>query len=633
MPKIRTFNGGLQTALEPHLIAENEAAEYENVSHLRGHLAPMGDLFYLFNGAKRYGFYFPITGLWYWSDTPKDWVQFQERLYIGNRSGVSTKLINGVEYNLGIAKPTGLLRGLYESYSFMTYLQLSTDAAIGDIPAGTLMRYIAVNYDFSTSPSTVTISEPFDFVPQASNLSVKVVIPAANLEIKDQVHIYREYEGTYYLLRVIQNSGEGFIDDTLDISGTIVTLDLLLEDTSGAKTKDDLTPVTYAMTYYNSNDGTESAPIFSNEYPLAPDIFETWLFDVPVSSDPQVTSKRIYRIGRDLTSYTLVATINNADTYYIDTLEDTQLPGSILDAQDNLPPPATGMSHLTEAYAMLFAIDGDKLIYTPIGKPNYWPATYFIDFPRQLTGIAKTAIGLLVFDNVETWLVTGTGPLTLAKQQLTGSQGCLNGDTVVNVQGAAWWVSADGVCVSNGGEVKVFTRDKLEWISPSDWGDCVNAVVHDDMYFLAREGIYTSALVVDAHRNVVKEVDWNVEAFFTAENYLYGYNSSSGGILGEYIGDREPISFTSMTYLSPKYYGNGMTDQKVYKNFYIVSSGTVTVQVLINDAVVVTKTVSGFDNHQIKIPADKTRGLFVQFRITGTGTVFELGWDEGSANV
>lgn len=625
MPKIRQFNGGLHTATFAGYIQQNEAVEYINCDHVSGFIGPVSGINAEVGGASPYGYYYRPERQWYWSDTPKDYVEYRNRLYIGNRTGKSTKVVNGVEYNLGIEKPTDMRIDLQndDSLKIITYLDLELNLNVSDIPANTPLNYRVVNYDFSVNPPVITLSEVFSITTSTTpNLTVRAGIALASLEIATYARIFREYEGTYYLLGTALSAGVAFFDDTYDISTTTtITLDPILSDPN-VITSANLSPVTYAYTFYNATEGVESAPLIDNLSFNMGESSIVRIYDLDISPDPQVTSKKIYRIGRNLTSYTLVATIDNATTEYVDSLADNQLPGELLTSQDNLPPPTTGISHLTEAYAMLFATSGSRLIYTNIGTPDYWPATNFIDFPKFLTGIAVTPIGLLVFDRFSTWLITGTGPLAFAKQQLTGSQGCTNGDTIVNVQGAAWWASTDGICVSDGGSVVVYTRPKL---GKQGFLDAINAVVYDDEYYLAREN--NTILVLDTSRNIIRELDWEgTSTLITADDDIYAYKNSA---LYKYSRANPPIPFK---YKSPLFYGTGLTEQKTYKNFYFAVVGEVLVGIIIDGILVSTQVLSGEDIFQVKIPSEDTRGKGVQFTVEGTGIVTEIAWEEGDAN-
>lgn len=624
MPRITLFNGGLRLAQAPHLIAEHESVALVNSDHISGILKPTQDKLLAVSGAERYGHFFTINSTWYWSATPKDYVEFQERLYIGNRTGTSTKIVNGVEYNMGIQQPTTVPTVVIhdetpeQNQTTRLELKASTNAA-ATIPANVTLRYKVVNRDINNKnyPSDEIFSIRVTSILPDTHADYdhnQVTVTCTDTNIDTNIAIFRFFDN--YWRKIYEGPGGGtptIIDSVYDISANA--------DDTGYEVTGLKGVYQYALTFYNSADGTESAPVLSTEYEA--DWGYATVSNLEIATDPQVTNRKLYRIGGNSTAFTLVTTLDNIVTEYEDIFRDDELEGSLLEAEQNFPPVAN-LKYLMESYAMLFAADGDRLRFTPIGEPDYWPQTYYLDFPRPITGLAKTPIGILVFNEYETWLVTGTGPLSLAQQLLTGSQGCINGDTVVNMEGSALWCSTDGICMSNGGVVGVITQDKL---GKMDLTTTVNAVVHDEKYYLLLLTLGTT-LVLDLGRQVIKYMNYDIRAFNKANDTLYGYDT---GYLYAIEGD--PDNVMQMQYISPKYIGRGYNEVKTYKNLYVFSEGEVHANIYI-DEVLVQSTDLPLNkfNHQIKIPTVNTRGYEIQLQFYGTGTVWQVSWEEGNAN-
>ncbi len=620
MPQIRIFNGGLRTAVAAHLIKDNESVINLNVNHIQGILIPIKDKVSSVGSAQKFGHFFTINSTWYWSATPKDWVEFQERLYIGSRSGASTKILGGTEYTMGIEAPTVLPTGVASAETpeqdQITRLDLDAETnAAADIPADVTLRYKVVNIDsggdFYPSDTTFTIRVVSALDSGHADYDKnRIVVLCEDTNIDTTIAIFRFFDN--YWRKIYEGVGSVTVnDDTYDISANNVITDYENEGLDGT--------YQYALTWYNSVDGTESVPIISDEIEVSNGLIT--VSNLEVATNTQVDKKRLYRIGGAITTFTLVIELPNATVLYADSLADDAIEGSLLSSQTNFQP-VDDLEWMMEANAMLFAADGDKLRFTPIGEPDYWPQTYFLDFPRPITGLAKTPIGILVFNQYETWLVTGTGPLSLAQQPLTGSQGCVNGDSVVNIEGAAYWASTDGVCVSDGGRVKVMTREKLDKI---DLSASINAVVYDDQYYLlkAEQG---NALILDLERQSIREADYDIDSFIVANDILYGHDA---GALHALEADTLNLTFT---YKTPEYIGNSLTIYKVYKNIYVSGVGGLTVKVYVDDILVVTDVLAGTDNHQIKVPNEDSKGFKIQFEISGTGTVNEIAWEDGNAN-
>lgn len=244
----------------------------------------------------------------------------------------------------------------------------------------------------------------------------------------------------------------------------------------------------YCYTYYNINDGTESAP--SPYTPYFDLVNEQVGLTHTASTDPQVTNIRFYRIGGDLTVMSLVATIANTTAaigdvanYFVDNIPNDDIPGDILTSEHAGQAPA-GLQYLTKSNAMLFGAVSDKLYFSEVAFVNNWSPYYFIDYDEPITGLGATQNGLLVFTEYSTYLVTGTTPETLSSYLLSSNQGCIKHKSIKFLANTLMWLSHDGLCASTGTDIQVITRPKLGkvvLVNPK------SAAVYDDVYYLAYE--------------------------------------------------------------------------------------------------------------------------------------------------
>lgn len=505
--KFALFDGGLQTRLAPHLIQPNEGVIYDNLDNSVGHFKPIKDKIDVTTeleaeGIKDFGFFFTVEDEIWYSDSPYDWVVFQNDLYYSDRIGIPQKRVSdGVTANLGIA------------------------------------------------PSILT----------------PVLTPQG----------------------------------TADPDGDTVQ---------------------YAITFYNSNDGSESRPTLSDEVVWHSDGIE--ISNIEVSTDPQVTNVRIYRVGRDLTVFTLIATIANGTTTYIDNVSDINAEGSLLQSADWGQAPE-GLKYLTESNAMFFGALGSRLYFTPIGLPNSWPATYFLQMPNEITGIAVTPTGLLVFTEHSTILITGTGPTSLTQQILTTDQGCRTHDSVVNVQGAAMWVSNDGICVSNGGQVRVISKEKLGKLNLT----IVSSIVYDESYVAQLDDKTT--LVWDfAYGSIPKKWDYQVTSLAIGYDEIYGFED--GKIYQLTHGVNPKIGH----FKSGWFTSNDIIHPKVHDRFDMAYKGELIVRFYVDGELAIDREFSSLelDVVQSKFPKIFTRNHYVELEIIGTGEMYELDLLESSAN-
>jgi len=369
--------------------------------------------------------------------------------------------------------------------------------------------------------------------------------------------------------------------------------------------------ITYCFTFYDNSTGVESQPnTVTNEITVSAKSID--ISGIPTSSDPQVDKVRIYRIGGTLTSYTLVTTLNEGTTTYNDNIADTDVDGHILDSQNYGVAPS-GLRYLTEHNGIFFGAVSDKLYFTPIAKPYAWSSLDFIDYEADITGIGSTPTGLAVFMQDKTHIVTGSTPADLTNQLFSGNQGCVNHSTISTIKGQLVWLSEDGICATRGGLVDVISRPKLGKLSITS----VNAVVHDDVYYLLTSDKIIS---LDLRFNpLYKELDKN------GYTRLGVFNDVLYGVTGGFIATLFTATRSeSLTWKSVEFTEGDYTMLKAYKSVYVHSDGQSTFEIFINDKSVLYTNISGKGIKEIKIPAEKQRGYKIQFKVTGTGTVNEI---------
>jgi len=371
----------------------------------------------------------------------------------------------------------------------------------------------------------------------------------------------------------------------------------------------------YVYTYYNSVDGTESAPSQPS-----PDVVATnnkmRLDGIWGTADGQVTHIRIYRIGGTLTQYTLIAEVSAvADLVYYDNSPDINVAGnSILDSTGNSMPPAD-IKYFILAYAMIFGAVGDKLYYSNIGDPDVWPATNFIDFEDTITGIGNVGNGLLVFTKFRTYIVTGTSPATFSKFVLSDAQGCINHYTIQTVDNYIIWLSTDGICLTNGGLIEVISRDKLGRFNTDT---SIAAAVKDNSYYL----LLTDKIVVyDMRYNrMVREITSTFDGIGYYKDEIFVHSGTNLYALEDISAD--PLTYT---YKSPVYTDGDYSSIKRYKDFYIKYNGAVTLKVYVDGTLKNTVALTGNTTHNLKASASSI-GYGLEIELEGTAEVSEITW-------
>lgn len=629
--KLLQFNGGVNSREAPHLLSLNEAVEYLNIDNSGGSLKPVKSSGNIATPRKKYAFFFNAENRWVDSDIRRDWVEYEGTLYYTDSTG-AYKLKGSTLFSLGIVPPSVTpIVTKTDAPDQLTQLTVNNKTDTGNLPNGNL-DYLLVNVDaagnyskglvirVNASTTSLTIANSYDYVEanwkgltkidtSTGSSPRSVVFKNFKGLLSSKALLFRFYDDKFRLVAEITSLAQVVTDSVADISGNAALDNTKFGPLQGT--------YTYVYTYYNKADGTESAPS-----PTTAEITvgagKVTLSLLTVSADPQVSHKRIYRVGGQQTKFVFVAEISNSTTTYTDELSDADVTGDLLQSTSYDAPP-TGLTYLTQAYAMLFGAVGSKLYYTPIGVPNAWPGDYFIECVETITGLAVVANGLLVFTKLRTLIVSGTGPTSLSKATLSMSQGCISHDSIANIDGAAYWVSTDGICASNGNIPTVLSKDKLGKLSLAP----VKAVMLDQVYYLLqKDGV---VLALDFRYNpVFKYLHLPIEMIHVGNDTLYGW--ANGEVRELFAGD----TFESFKYLSPKLSDGRVSEKKTYKKVYIYSKGMIQLKMYIEDKLVGTYEFTTQDAHEFQPPQHLQRGCFVQFEITGTGEVLELEYVVGN---
>ncbi len=642
---INQFNGGLNTRQAPQMLQINQAVVYENIDNSLGTLTPVK------KPLLRQDLVLNANPFWYeagnrWIDGDGSYiprVELNRIVYEANIAGllVHTTAITSPDF-AGVLKPgsaptvtaqaspipvvaakltpqssaspTALPQGTY-SYLFLNKNVTGYGAGLSVQVNASGQSLIYDTEYFWNRDSTINIREYEHSV--GIDVGTKQTITIGPLEAAIEptygVDVFRVYNGKHYKVTTLATYSATFTDSVHDISGND-----LLETV-------DFSPLRgtyqYVVTHVNSR-GIESQPS-----PVSA--------EVALPNGGQVTlglpqyfatggKLRIYRVGGNLTEFSLVVELPGTTSTYIDTLSDTEIDGRVLTSQDN-GIALGGLKTLITAYGMLFGSYDNVLYYTNPGEPEYWPAAYSIPFPVDITGLAAVANGILVMTKHATYLITGTGPLVLQVQLLRSDQGCVDRRSVQTFQGNAMWVSQDGICLSSGSGVEVISKNLLGKLSLTS---VRSSVIHNEIYYI----VYNS--------NDVLAADFGFGGLIFKQ---FKFAAATGGVLLSFFRDTTKLymytgaryeafagsGYEVMRYKSPRFIEGRATENKTYKKIYFYAENAVLLKVYINDVLVASKqTVAGTkDSITLQVPQELQRGFFIQFEVEGDGLVYELEYE------
>jgi hypothetical protein len=439
----------------------------------------------------------------------------------------------------------------------------------------------------------------------------------------------------------------------------------------------------YCYTFYSSDTGVESAPspltlyLTANKEVIEVSNFEP--FPTDTDGNPVADKYRIYRIGGYLARFTMVAEVDT-DATFVDTLDDASIDGRLLSTLRTEPPMA-GLNDFTELNGRLFASAGAYLYFSALGNPDYWYSSNFYIMPDDITGLAKSPAGLLVFGHTFTYLLYGTGVENFRLRQISDSIGCVARETINYIRGNAIWLSDVGICIADGFGVENVTINKirdLKSLNPT------SSAVVNDVYYLSflpslvpSDELFPSDTLLPSSPQGVSDIQEGMIAIdfkrgkggsFTL--FDYPSISSIGVLRGELnvvtkvIGDtfldcnaplacdaflecsnnslnlfgrRRLQGLKRVTYISPKFIDGSYSTLKEYDKVRINYNGLFKVQVVFSDGTVpVEETIVSTDDYLnlvdadlefgdslaiIGIPNSKNKSYSISFRITGYGEI------------
>jgi len=223
----------------------------------------------------------------------------------------------------------------------------------------------------------------------------------------------------------------------------------------------------YTYTFYSTETGVESAPAPLPSYltvdqdDIVVDNFEPF----PIDSEgvPLANRYRLYRIGGYLPMFTLVDTLDDTQTPYVDVLDDTEVDGRMLTTIRAGHPPA-GLNDLVELNGRLFGTVGTKVYFSALGNPDAWYNADYFTMPDEIKALAKAPAGLLVLGQNFVYLLAGDGPQNFRMKLISNKLGCMARESIAYLQDNVIWLSTNGICSSNGYQISNLTADKISSI-------------------------------------------------------------------------------------------------------------------------------------------------------------------------
>ncbi len=196
------------------------------------------------------------------------------------------------------------------------------------------------------------------------------------------------------------------------------------------------------------------------------------LTKIPVSTDPQVTARRLYRTVAGGSVFLFLAEIeNNRSTTFSDNVPDGSLGNTTPPAagdfsDDNSPPPKGGIVYRWKRTLFMAGdpLNPETLYFSEDDDPESFPLINTFVFDDKITGIFETYSALIIETETAKWQVLGDNP-DYSVDKVVDNIGCVGRRACGVTRLVGYAVDRDGLRLFDGNEVEKISepiRDKYD---------------------------------------------------------------------------------------------------------------------------------------------------------------------------
>lgn len=408
-------------------------------------------------------------------------------------------------------------------------------------------------------------------------------------------------------------------------------------------------PSTMFGTYYynvtfEGNGQESSAGTFS--LPITVINTGVTLSGIPVSTDPQVTTVNIYRLGGSLGQWLFVASIPNGTTTYTDIHSDASLSSELPESLRRDPPPifTAIATHKERIWGFGTTADPSLVYFSNYNEP--W-AFNLVDgfYPVEENNFNDVAIGLcsigsqlVLFKSRSTYHVTGSTTADFQVNKLFDI-GCRSNRSICTAYGMCWWASKQGIYqfdgstptnLSDGGYQQSNIKSIMDSLADFEFAD-VTSFVYDRMvhfsfptfnktylWDLRSQGWYPMGFALD-------QVYFDLES----DTPVIGTDLQVPGQIDLWFGGPSDFGNPILAYITSRITDSGtIEDTKDYRYIELqapVQNGTVTITTIVDPGSLQFSDTSSFDlssgyvRQQGSLPRG-TLGAEVQIKVLTSST-------------
>lgn len=257
----------------------------------------------------------------------------------------------------------------------------------------------------------------------------------------------------------------------------------------------------YRVSFRNSFDGTESLASAAVTVSLSSQ--KGSLSSIPVSTDAQVNSRRIYRLDPNATVYRYLADIaDNSTTTYTDDTASITSNSAINDYRGHLP----GCKYWEVFAGRIWAANSGAF---PAGL--YFSEANTLDFPAanviyvdrgdgdEITGLRAAFGGLVIFKRKSIHFLSGDGATSFQVRIMVPGHGCVSAQTIGESPRGLYYLGQDGVYLFTGsGEpqfVSITQQNIFKMLAPDTRNFSAGAYIpHKHLYLVSFDTASAEAL-------------------------------------------------------------------------------------------------------------------------------------------
>lgn len=326
---------------------------------------------------------------------------------------------------------------------------------------------------------------------------------------------------------------------------------------------------------------------------------------------------RVYVLDSFETSGTANVT---ASSDYIDFKSSEQLSPLAPYESSGLPP--KNIKFLTEVNNFFFAAIGKILHISRRNQPNLWNLDATLTFDSQITGLSKRGSELIVFTQFGVYRVFGNVFDDMRKIQIPTKEGIPNNlhKTIAETRGGILYANENGIQYYNGSGIITVTKNLVDSFALPSTSNISNvAGVVDDQYYLLGPTT-TTGWKLDMRDGSFRLSKTSLTATNLHYRGLTNRLYTSSGIIG--LGSDLTAELQSKDFT-----GGDLNQEKFYQSIIISGtdfSGTVTPVVDGVDQTAFTISTTADLDRRLYL-SDATRGNIMSVKVSGTGTIQEIG--------